>query len=361
MTPGGLVAAYASDSDEDVGAAEVEHHAPRAPATPDRDGADVTRGEAASSSSLFLNLPPPQQKKVSAKRQILVEAAAPAPAADKETAPKRPRMALSGEGASHGLLSMLPAPTNAGPRPQADRANESAKDSVVDDDVRLVLHDTGDAGDSDDKGNEDFRKMLGLAPKAPSSAPAPKPVKVVAAAPVAPAAVHDAAPAAPAASTRAPAISAAPDVPDRAPSPSPPPEEDDADRYKGWQQDLDGSWYPVTPEAHAVYAAWAAAHAQSAAAAAAVPRNAHAATFDAQAELQRSAPAAAPAPVESRPRPDNQVSERLKTDKFVNMRARNKGQLTSLLAMAHENRSALEERWSQGRAKMRENKKRYGF
>ena len=43
------------------------------------------------------------------------------------------------------------------------------------------------------------------------------------------------------------------------------------------------------------------------------------------------------------------------------MRARNRGQLSSLITRAQENRQALEQRWAQGKAKKREASKRYGF
>ena len=88
-----------------------------------------------------------------------------------------------------------------------------------------------------------------------------------------------------------------------------------------------------------------------------------AATFDVSAELEhvpRILPNDTASPAHRSTR-ENLVSEKLRTDKFTNMRARTRGQLTSLLAMAHENRPMLEERWAQGKSKMRDNKKRYGF
>ena len=55
------------------------------------------------------------------------------------------------------------------------------------------------------------------------------------------------------------------------------------------------------------------------------------------------------------------ISEKLQSERLTNMRARNRGQLSSLLMHAVETRDTLEERWSQGKAKRREASKRYGF
>ncbi|WFD23040.1 hypothetical protein MEQU1_001724 [Malassezia equina] len=340
MSATSLVAAYASDSDSDDSLSPVH------------SSGDL--GPAKTESSFRMGLPAPKNAgRAPAKRQIKIEATpalvpeAPAPSA------KRPRMNVS-DTHSHSLFSMLPEPQQKEPL-KKPMDSEAAKETILDDDVRLVVHDTDTR---EKKGNEDFRAMLGLQPKSRTPAPSKPPVIIQASLPTQVPAMEEAAPPP---TTHTHALSAAPDVEERAPPEVEP--EPEVTSYPGWKQDADGGWYPVTPEAHAQYAAWAS-HAQQEAEAAAmahVPKKAALADFDVAAEMQRagpSRPTTAPAP---KPERENLVSERLRTDKFTNMRARNRGQLTSLLAMAHENRPMLEEKWAQGKSKMRENKKRYGF
>ncbi|WFD19426.1 hypothetical protein MCAP1_001656 [Malassezia caprae] len=335
-----LVAAYGSDSDSDD--------------APSPSTLDSVKKSDVSAPGFHMGLPAPKNAhRAPVKRQIKVEAAptvAPEPPAP---ATKRPRMSAS-DTPSHSLFSMLPEPQRKEPlRRPVD--SDAAKETVVDDDVRLVVHETDDAKEK--KGNEDFRAMLGLKPKTQKPAPSKPPVIIEAPSSTEPVTAEEQAPQTP---NYTLSLSAAPDVGERAPEPEPEPE---PTSYPGWKQDASGGWYPVTPEAHAQYAAWAnyAQQQAEASAMAQVPAKTPLTDFDVSAEMQRAGPlrpAQAPAP---KPERENLVSERLRTDKFTNMRARTRGQLTSLLAMAHESRPMLEEKWSQGKSKMRENKKRYGF
>lgn len=342
MSTNSLVAAYASDSDSDD-----------APSTaPEK--LDATPKAEAPEPGFQMGLPAPKYAhRATVRRQIKVEAApdlAPEPPAP---ATKRPRMDAS-DARSHSLLSMLPEPQRKEPlRRPVD--TDAPKETAVDDDVRLVVHDTGETKEK--KGNEDFRAMLGLKPKTQKPAASKAPVVIQAPPPAQPTATKEKAPQAP---TYTLSLSAAPEVHERVHEPQPEPQ---PASYPGWKQDADGGWYPVTPEAHAQYAAWANYAQQQAEAAALsqVPAKAPLADFDVAAEMQRAAPSRPAQTPPPKPERENLVSEKLRTDKFTNMRARTRGQLTSLLAMAHENRPMLEEKWAQGKSKMRENKKRYGF
>lgn len=329
-----LVAAYDSDSD-----AEIDH-----------SDALKTHHDAPPSG---LSLPPPKRPAPQAKRQFVVESAPLPRSSDQNPLPKRARhdTKVSSTG-THSLLNMLPAPQNkASKRAPKPARDESDEDLLLEDDARMTLHDV--PNEKPAKGNEDFRAMLGLAPKAPTKEQRQAPVIVSETHHGHHETVHQEnqtetnLPA-------APSFSAAPVVEDRTKSEPEP----TTNAYPGWKRDPDGSWYPVTPEAHAMYAAWAQYTQKEAELH--VPHHLPVTNFDASAELDRvpKIPSQAPAP---ETRPESLVSEKLRTDKFTNMRARTRGQLTSLLAMAHENRPMLEERWSQGKSKMRENKKRYGF
>lgn len=340
--PSSLVAAYASDSDSD--------DAP----SPVHDKEDAVNKAEAPTPGFQMGLPAPENThRAPVKRQIKVEAA-PALVPEPPThATKSARTSSSGTH-SHTLFSMLPEPQRKEPlRKPVD--SDAIKETVLDDDVRLAVHDTGNAKEK--KGNEDFRAMLGLKPKPQKSALSKAPVIIQASLPSKPVAVEEQAPQA---STYTLSLSAAPEVHERAHEPVPEPV---PASYPGWKQDADGGWYPVTPEAHAQYASWANYTQQQAEASAMaqVPAKAPLTDFDVAAEMQHAAPprlVQAPTP---KPERENLVSEKLRTDKFTNMRARTRGQLTSLLAMAHESRPMLEEKWAQGKSKMRENKKRYGF
>lgn len=371
-----LVAAYASDSDDDeprsaaagppqkVSEEEEPTEAPEPPTSTRPSG---------------LSLPPPKSR-APAKRQIHVDLEPAAPADEAQDVPRRPKMQAREGG--HGLFSMLPAPQSNKPiaKPKHDDARP---ENHVDDDTRLTIVDKDTSGKA--KGNDDFRAMLGLAPKA-SRPERPKPVIVSESAPAGRAQeIPNDTPTetgAGASTSRGHAddssshlaskyrISAAPDVEAKAPDadPAPEPEVDLAAMYPGWRCDPDGSWYPVTPEAHAAYAAWAAqAEAEARAQAAfrsksdTLPDPAQISSFDAGQEL-RSARAEQPAPpVNKKPKVEWNISEKLQSERLTNMRARNRGQLSSLLVQAAESGDRLEERWAQGKTKRREASKRYGF
>ena len=62
---------------------------------------------------------------------------------------------------------MLPAPQNkASKRTPKPARDESDEDVLLEDDARMTLYDV--PNEKPAKGNEDFRAMLGLAPKAPT-------------------------------------------------------------------------------------------------------------------------------------------------------------------------------------------------
>lgn len=329
-----LVAAYASDSDNDE--PQVQGSASR------------------------MGLPPP--KTSSSRRQHVIHVDAHLPDAKEEAAPKKTAAKLADPAAPHSLLSMLPAPS-AEPK---ERKKNATFDHSVSDDMKLTI-DTQSAPASD---NEGFRAMLGLKPRermAPRAAPetdvVPTKAELLARAEKA-AEERDTSLAS--ATSAAPAISAAPEVRSRSPTP----EQVDPTVYEGWHQDPDGSWVPVTPEAHRIYAQWLAENApppleeQDIGTQRQFARHETVALLDADAEMHAhwdSKPKAAPAPRVEKPNMLAQVSERLQSDRLTNVRARSRGQLTSLIVQAQEKRQMLEDRWAHGRQKMRENKKRYGF
>lgn len=319
-----LVAAYASDSDDE-------------------------RDEGSSASRM--GLPPPRASAPRRTRVIHVDTSVP----DAPDAPDAPKAAPKSDGAPHSLLSMLPAPS-AAPRPPPPALEDSP----------------APAHDTPARDNEGFRAMLGLAPRERA---APKPAAAVPTKSERLAAAEEAAAqaaqAAPAVASSTTALSAAPDVSDRAPTPPPPPP---PEAYRGWHQDPDGTWVPVTPEAHAVYAQWLAEQAepppleeQDVGTQRQFARHDVVAELDADAAMHAhwdarpAVHASGPAPGATKPDMTAQLSERLQSDRLTNVRARTRGQLTSLIVQAQEKRQMLEERWAHGRHKMRENKKRYGF
>ncbi|WFC94427.1 hypothetical protein MBRA1_001057 [Malassezia brasiliensis] len=373
-----LVAAYASDSDSDESQlAAPATQAPPAASESDARASPEPEPSRAPPRASGLALPPPKAGTSAAKRRIHVELE-PAPTdADKIDVPKRPRMERS-EGA-HGLLGMLPAPKSNKSivKPPTD---EQRPENAVDDDARIALVDTQDKDDAKD--NDDFRAMLGLAPKAPQPERS-KPKVIETASPAAPATTTipkdtpSMSATVPSTDTQSSSsssakfrVSAAPDVGTSSTErdSGPEPEVDLAALYPGWRQDPDGSWYPVTPEAHAAYAAWAAqAEAEAQAQAAfrsksdVVPDASQLTTFDAAAELRNAPPSQSAPPANKKPKVEWNISEKLQSERLTNMRARNRGQLSALLMHAVETRDALEDRWSQGKAKRREASKRYGF
>lgn len=382
-----LVAAYSSDSEDDERDVTKESEAE---AKPNEKPVSFT------SPGLALGLPPPkrQSNTSQAKRHIVIEASSTtgyAPDVRVSAHAKKARHDVKPSSDQHSLLSMLPAPQGTGAKPSTKLKHEdnvSKNDTVLDEDMRLVVHGAHEDADENNahpkkKGNEDFRAMLGLAPKVRPTAHGKTPLVLSETDKRSRASIERAhEPELNTDSKRverpdmmkdSAAFSTAPDVgepeandhvtgfQDADTSQEPVPE-----HFSGWRRDPDGSWFPVTPEAHAVYAAWAQQQAQQSTQALPhhyMSQGSQAATFDVSAELEhvpRILPNDTASPAHRSTR-ENLVSEKLRTDKFTNMRARTRGQLTSLLAMAHENRPMLEERWAQGKSKMRDNKKRYGF
>lgn len=162
-------------------------------------------------------------------------------------------------------------------------------------------------------------------------------------------------------------------------------DEGDEDRYRGWQQDPDGTWVPVTPEAHAAYAAWAASqgnqgngvdmtdvpagvdtealHSVDAASLAREAWQNRPVTTSAAlpGSDARYAAAAATAGQGEQQQGAAQDDEAKRRDRLTNYRAQKRGQLSSLLVQAEENRERLEERWSRGKSARGEAKAKYGF
>ncbi|KAK0552976.1 hypothetical protein OC846_002699 [Tilletia horrida] len=142
----------------------------------------------------------------------------------------------------------------------------------------------------------------------------------------------------------------------------------------GWAQDPDGTLYPVTPQAHQQYAEWQAAQA------AAQKAEAKASTDPAGKEDMPSYSAAQLA--ESGRRPNASSSSALDAryaaaaaevageaangapaakNKGTNSRARYKGQLSALLAIAKEREEELQDKHAQGKDRQRDARLRYGF
>lgn len=160
---------------------------------------------------------------------------------------------------------------------------------------------------------------------------------------------------------------------------------DEAASYPGWSQDPDGSWVPLTPAAHAQYAAWleeqrleaAKKKPERDAAAAELARAgvdvASLRTVDAGADAQAAYDAQPPARSDARYAAAAAAvgsaasieeaggEEDKKMDKKTGFRARQKGQLSALVAQAEENKERLEERWARGKTAQRQSGQKYGF
>ena len=386
------MAAYGSDSDSDDERAEAPQETGTAAPSPAAPAAPAAAPRPSVSSGL--GLPPPRAKarQDRSKMQIRVDASEVPREEKEETQPvKRPRMELADSGAKHSLLSSLPAPQAKPPVKPAEAPSRPAEDPVLEDNALLQVDDTADTPGA--KGNDDFRAMLGLKPRAPkpkpkvpvaeqapaakrakggdttdaptgSSAPAPR-KRDVPAGFFAPG-VEDEAQATSSATPRFSTVSAAPEVDEQKSSRSIPAEQDTtSDReephsYPGWWQDPDGSWVPVTPEAHAVYAQWIQAQAAQQAMESAAESSRAEVPRVPRTEPEPEPPGEPDQDVEE-PDPLAAISPAIQSNRLTNMRARNRGQLSSLITRAQENRQALEQRWAQGKAKKREASKRYGF
>ncbi|WFC97721.1 hypothetical protein MYAM1_000440 [Malassezia yamatoensis] len=374
-----LVTAYSSDSEDD--AAEVASGRVAATQVQEKTSSrSVVEGIRGSG----LKLPPPsaQSRQV---RQIHIESmdAEPAPS----TSPLGGSVETLKNGTQHSLFGMLPAPRSnrSTSTKQTEQRHES--ENRVEDDTRLTI--VSDAADQKPRDNDDFRRMLGLAPKPKSTSQSKPPVVIASESVITP---HNDIPTDSDANATKPRIqsrmekksesdsrehrsfhvSAAPDVKDKPTSQTQGKtsrsDQSSTEDWSGWRQDPDGSWYPVTPEAHAAYAAWAAqAEAEAQAAATYASKSdkqqdvGRMATFDANAELSNSRPIQPTEPASKKPKVEWNISEKLQSERLTNMRARNRGQLSSLLVQAADTREILEERWAKGKTKRREASKRYGF
>ncbi|PWN53557.1 hypothetical protein IE53DRAFT_383941 [Violaceomyces palustris] len=169
--------------------------------------------------------------------------------------------------------------------------------------------------------------------------------------------------------------------------------------YPGWQQDPDGSWVPITPKAHEQYAKWLRTNGEGGSQGATINyddpsrrmRNngAGGGGFDVS-ELARAGlrsedlvdyrvdTSAQPAPHGSSTLDNvySSVASQIaassgssgggegassKLGKLTNQRARQKGQLTSLLAIAEEKRGELKQKWEMGKSAKSQGRMKYGF
>ncbi|KAE8269947.1 hypothetical protein A4X09_0g2387 [Tilletia walkeri] len=141
----------------------------------------------------------------------------------------------------------------------------------------------------------------------------------------------------------------------------------------GWAQDPDGTLYPVTPQAHEQYAQWQAAQKRVAQADqkdkdSSSNSNSKLPSYSASDLAQSGKPSisgdktldakyAAAAASASASESDAPVVK----NKATSGRARYKGQLSALLAIANERKEELEEKHSKGRDRNRDARQRYGF
>lgn len=427
-----LVSGYDSDSDEGE-----DTVGPRALSS------STTASVATSAPKPFgLKLPPPSsssngpqtsaakaaggsKRKADSRLQIKIDALERTDEREKEGLPKtkRPAMDKAASSSSHGLFGLLPAPSQNPVKAESKESSLTTAGAVSEEDA--IESEAAEEGEDQPKkkakGNSDFRAMLGLAPTAAGAIGAAAKARRPSAAPPKlqrPSAsiteselgneIENMDNAARGqsettnffsfgrpeertkrqqnTSTSSFTVSAAPilqqDVAQEVATDDN--EEDEEDRYRGWQQDPDGSWVPITPEAHAAYAAWAASQGPSTGVdltnlpagvredalqdvdAAALATEAwknrptdHSFSASAGSDA-RYAAAAASAAGEADPNvaPDEETKRR---DRLTNHRAQKKGQLSSLLAQAEDNREKLEERWSRGKSARGEARAKYGF
>lgn len=361
------------------------------------------------------------------KLQIRVEAPEANSNADSQRTEKRAKVdAAPSKPGGHGLFSMLPAPSNKEPLTKSSKVVEDGdvanvnKLGIGDASAGALTlqeatgEDTSDDGVKKQKGNNDFRAMLGLKPS--KNIPPPK-AKSEGASKAAvsstPATVESSKSAAvqqhsslshqnlasdffslhdERSGTSSPAaelgkrtipITLAPSVEDYNVAATTVEEKQHEDPYEGWQQGPDGSWFPVTPHAHAQYHQFLSERAEQdkglrmaeADAGHIDPSriqdaNVNSSLADWLARPQTDAKAGSDRryalAAASVANPGQQIElppdeEEKRADKGTNLRARRKGQLSSLIAQADENREKLEERWARGRAARGEAHRRYGF
>ncbi|UZJ51199.1 hypothetical protein CBS101457_000519 [Exobasidium rhododendri] len=362
------------------------------------------------------------------KRQIKIDALdfIPSDNDDDDPVAKRSKLAApkqNGGNGLHSLLGLLPAPKQSGPPPPVNEQNEEKTQAnnmgiASNSEGRLQLNNSaGEKGKT--KGNNDFRAMLGLKPSSLPAKPRAVPNSIETsrgkADPVATteATVREISPSAspnvtadffsletrrssaqtPSLDSRvASSISTAPIIEGEEEEEERRQEELQAailqEQYKGWQQGPDGSWFPVTPEAHAAYNQHLSTQV----------RNQNHLLQERPADMQYSdlnaiqsidanagrdswlsrpssqvdsaamgldrkyalAAASMAMPEQGIPLVD-QDEEVKAMDKKTNFRAERKGQLSSLIAQAEESKEKLEERWSKGKDGRNTAKAKYGF
>ncbi|SJX64711.1 uncharacterized protein SRS1_15528 [Sporisorium reilianum f. sp. reilianum] len=180
-------------------------------------------------------------------------------------------------------------------------------------------------------------------------------------------------------------ISSAPAISHPEPTPSHNAEDDDDDdaaEYPGWQLDPDGSWVPVTPEAHAQLLAYQ--QSLSDPTASTTPTSKGASNLDGTRDLLAAGLTpedirAFDASTTAREAYLNANGDAADNDKYAAaaefaagnrevpqrkpgvLKGLRKGQLSSLVSLASENRSQLEKRWQRNRDAKAQRSNRYGF
>ncbi|GAA5868168.1 hypothetical protein JCM1840_006166 [Sporobolomyces johnsonii] len=395
---------YGSDSDSDSGSA------PPPPAA-----SKPAVAASSSSSSSFLSLPPPKSTSAlklpppsSSSKPSPAPAPAPAPAKKKDKAPlrivldlpsasststddqepakKRPKLALgSGNGGGlTGLAAMLPKPKNE-VKPVAPVAKAPAAS---------VGAETGGAGLGDMFGGEaEVKSSPGPAMFVPPSvkgkgkgkdkvtAPAapPKPVEEPAVDFFGIGSVTSSSSASTSSSSTAKSsltISSAPSISSAPPTSAPPSSSASnpfgtptaSDPYPGFTQLPSGEWVAKDAKTYEMWMAWSASQ-QAQPAGGDVPKGFEAREIEEkgmvevdEAQRAREAWATRPSTVPGKDAEGYKKSSAIKgIPKQASQAARRKGQLSSLIASAHDNRAELEERIAQARANRKSAGNKYGF
>ncbi|SNX86993.1 uncharacterized protein MEPE_05702 [Melanopsichium pennsylvanicum] len=158
--------------------------------------------------------------------------------------------------------------------------------------------------------------------------------------------------------------------------------QDDVAEYPGWQLDPDGSWVPVTPQAQAQFAAYQYSLSHPSAAST-NPSSRSESNLDGTRDLLAAgltpddiaafdaSSAAREAYVQNGEDEDSDKyaaaaefaagNRELQQRKPGMLKGLRKGQLSSLVSLANENRKKLEQRWQRGRDAQAQKAKRYGW
>ncbi|KAE8258904.1 hypothetical protein A4X13_0g1360 [Tilletia indica] len=137
----------------------------------------------------------------------------------------------------------------------------------------------------------------------------------------------------------------------------------------GWAQDPDGTLYPVTPQAHEQYAQWQAAQKRVAQAEqkdkGSSNSNSKLPSYSASDLAQSGKPSTSDKSLDAKyaaaAASASESDAPVVKNKATSGRARYKGQLSALLAIANERKEELEEKHSKGRDRNRDARQRYGF